>query len=352
MLLNALACAVVAFLGQPEPAVAPPGPPAEVSSERLMETIAALPEKRSGSGTDEHRRGLARAQEMLVHRLESLALDPALEPVEWTPPLRPDEPDPFIPEWNNIVVDLPGDELPGELLIVAAHYDAVPESPGADDNGTGVAAVLELARVLRDEPMRRTVRLILFTLEEEWLIGSQQYVRRHAEAFTSGEETIVGMISLDGLGYFTDEPDSQRSPITPRPGVFEPPTVGDFIAIGGIVTHRDFSQGLTEAMRAAAPDLNVFTADFFPIAPPDLLRSDHAPFLLSGFPAVMMTDTANFRSPHYHTATDTIDTIDVARYTLVVRARAGATHAIAEPVGSDDGADAGEPDESKGRDEP
>lgn len=323
------------------------GPVEEVSSDRLMETIAALPTKRSGDGSDEHRRGLAEARDVLVERIEALGLEPTLQPVEWSPPAEPDNPDPFVPDWHNIIIDLPGRDLASEVLIITAHYDAVPESPGADDDGTGVAAIVELARVLRDEPTRRSIRLILFTLEEVWLVGSQQYVRQfREEGLDTGEETVVGMISLDGLGYFSDEPGSQRSPIPPQPGIFEPPTVGDFILITGVSQHKSFSQRLEAEMKRAVPELKVFTVDSFPmaLAPRDLFRSDHAPFLLNGLPGVMMTDTANFRSPHYHKATDTIDTIDVDRYTLVVKALAGAALAIAEPFPPNDAPAADESD--------
>src|SRR5690606_16197831 len=239
-------------------------------------------------------------------------------------------------EWHNIIVDLPGTDLPGEVLILGAHFDAVPNAPGADDDGTGVAAILELARLLKDEPMRRTVRLCLFNVEEAGMIGSGEYVHRVlTPRIQAGKETVVGMVALDMLGYFSDEPDSQRSPVDDIPGVTIP-TVGDFIAMGGIARHRDFSQAFAREMRAAAPECKVFVADFFPIAPPDLLRSDHGPFLSAGLPAIILSDTANFRSPHYHTPGDTIDTIDEERFAAVVRAVAGAAHAIAEPARADE----------------
>jgi Zn-dependent M28 family amino/carboxypeptidase len=231
--------------------------------------------------------------------------------------------------WNNIIIELPGRELPKEVLILSCHFDAAPNAPGADDDGTGVAALLEIARVLRDAPMRRTVRMIFFNLEEVGLKGSIEYVRSGRIA---KDERVTGMVSLEMLGYFSDEPGSQKSPIAKIEGVFDPPTVGDFIGIATIKSYQEFSRRLEREMKSAAPGLKVVTADFMPIAPPDFLRSDHAPFMLAGMPGVMLTDTSNFRNPNYHKPTDTVETIDEKRFTLVVRGVAGAAHAIAEPV--------------------
>ena len=185
---------------------------------------------------------------------------------------------------------------------------------------------------LSDRPMKRTVRLIFFTLEEVGLVGSMQHAARYQqEKLWTEQEKPVGMASLDMLGYFSDEPGSQKSPIG-RVADFEHPTVADFIAMGGIAMHRDFSQRLDAEMRAGSPDLRTVVVDFLPIAPPDMLRSDHAPFLAIGVPAVIISDTANFRNPHYHQRTDTIETIDAARYTDVVRGLVAATYTIAEPA--------------------
>jgi len=203
---------------------------------------------------------------------------------------------------------------------------------------------------LKDRPMQRTVRLCLFNLEEVGLVGSRAYVESIEEEILgkiitpaspdSGRKAerasptmkFVGMASIDGVGYFTDEPNSQKSPI-PETKFFKPPTVGDFLAMGGIARHRMFSQALDKAMRQAAPELKTVVVDFLPIALPDLLRSDHAPFLGLGVPAVILADTANFRNPHYHQPTDTIETLDMKRFTDVVRGLVGAAHTLAGPVG-------------------
>src|SRR5205823_6873781 len=115
----------------------------------------------------------------------------------------------------------PGTDLPGEVLIVGGHFDAVPDAPGADDDGSGTAAVLELARVLKGHPVRRTVRLIFFNLEEVGLKGSAEYLRSARPAFDSGKEKLIGMLSLEMLGYFSDAAGSQKSPIPRIEGVFD-----------------------------------------------------------------------------------------------------------------------------------
>lgn len=324
-------------------------PPHEAVEEaRLFQTIRSLPIKRSPLPDEEHRIGLNRALTLLTDELRSLGHAPRLQDFVWTFPLRrlnapgttdsnTPPPDPADATFTNIIVDLPGRESPHEVILVSAHYDAVPHCPGADDDGTGVAAVMELARVLKNRPTRRTIRLVLFTLEEAGLIGSNHYVTDWVKQSklpgpdNQPRERIIGMISLEMLGYFSDEPDSQKSPIPKLEGVFDPPTIGDSICIVGIARHQSFSGPLAKAMKSASPDLKITLVDFLPVPVPDMTRSDHRPFLLAGLPGVMITDTANFRNPHYHRPTDTIDTLDPRRFTLVVRAVAGAVYELAGP---------------------
>ncbi|MFN7021838.1 MAG: M20/M25/M40 family metallo-hydrolase [Phycisphaerales bacterium] len=356
----ALALALVAssVFGQPDDAD-PSRPEAKVTKERLIAEIAALPVKRAANGDAAHRQGLRDTEELLLARLRELGYTPTTHDFDFLGSSRARreqaaggaaEPT----TWRNIIVEIPGRERPDEVLIFSAHFDAVPRSPGADDDGSGVAAILEMARLLKDRPMQRTLRLCLFNLEEVGLVGSRAYVQS-IEHEIKGEpitpdpppepgaepaeikrrpptKKILGMASLDGIGYFTDQPNSQRSPI-PESALFKPPTVGDFIGIAGILKHRTWSQALEKAMKAASPPVKIVNLDFLPIAVPDILRSDHAWFLREGVPAVIVTDTANFRNPHYHEPTDNVDTLDQDRYTEVVRALVGAAHRLAGPVG-------------------
>jgi len=316
------------------------GPAERVEQDSLMGFLRELPVRRSPSSSDEHRAGLIRTQDLIADHLRGFGYEPKILPIDWPGRASGNEPDrPALDQpWHNIAVELPGREHPERVLIVGAHFDAVPASPGADDNGTGTAALLEIARVLRGVAMERTVRLIFFNLEEPGLIGSSDYVRRRLKPeLARGEISVIGMASLEMLGYFTDEPGSQRSPVPAIEGVYEPPETGDFIAVATIAAFKPLSRRLSEAMRVASPDLNVFAADFFPVAPPDLLRSDHAPFLFAGVPSVIVTDTSNFRNPNYHSSRDTIETIDAERFTMVVRGLAGGVEALAGAIRDEPG---------------
>ncbi len=336
----------------------PDRPPQDaVDRDRLMAAIAALPTQRAADGGPDDWKGLRATEDLILDRLRALGLDPKTNDLGWRPHFRkpdrtaaePTQPVPEPPVFRTISVDLPGRDLPSEVLLLSAHLDAAPGAPGADDDGTGVAALLEIATILRDRPMRRTVRLVFFNLEEVGLVGSTQYAldlhRGDKPAGLPGDapadapvESIFGMASLEMLGYFSDAPGSQKSPIPAIKGVFEPPTVGDFIALVTTQGHKDFVRRLSDQMTGSAPGLKTGLVDFAPdppFTPAHLLRSDHAPFLALGIHAVMITDTANFRNPHYHTPGDTAATIDADRFTLVVRGLVGATYALAEPAAAD-----------------
>jgi len=313
-----------------------------VDQERLVAAIKSLPTKRAARGDREHEEGLIKTQEILIEKLKELGYEPQTEEVDAVG-LRHDKEKPYLNIWVDLKGKGFGDLHPGkpsepvsspparDLLIVGAHFDAVPNAPGADDNGTGVAALLEMARLLKDTPMRHNVRLCFFNLEECGLVGSTFHARRVKEEYANARSKVIGMISMDMLGYYSDEPGSQKSPIPEMEG-FKAPDVADFIAMATVLKHRKFSQALTKGMKETAPGLKVVTVDFLPIAIPDLLRSDHAPFLAIGIPAVIVSDTANFRSKHYHKPTDTIETLDLPKFTLTVRGLVGAVHRMAVPV--------------------
>lgn len=361
------------------------GPQDRVEQARLMEAIRALPIARSPGPDDAHREGLRATEAMILARLREMGLTPTLHEFNWASPFRPKDDAKEAAEvpavaYHNIVVDLPGTDKASEVVLVGAHFDAVPQAPGADDNGTGVAALLEMARAFvmeRDAGAKtsRSVRVVFFNLEEEGCIGSSAYFKdwrkanpveergdgekgdaekreAHEEdgkgagearkpssqlpASARGCEKIVAMLSLETMGYFSDEANSQKSPFPPNmelPGMgkIEMPTVGDFVAIVGIAKHREFIQALTREMKAAAPGLKTFDTGFAPMALPDMLRSDHRAFLLNGIPAVMVTDSANFRNPNYHKPTDTLETLDAARYTLLTKGLVAAVWSLAQP---------------------
>jgi Zn-dependent M28 family amino/carboxypeptidase len=201
---------------------------------------------------------------------------------------------------TNVIAELRGTEHPEQVVVVGAHYDAF--FSGADDNSSGVAAMLEMARLAAGKRFARTVRFVGFDLEELGLVGSTRYVRSHP-----GEE-IVASIVFDCIGYRDPRPDAQHG----LPG-FPMPGTGDFIA----AIANEQSRPRLEELYALASRL-----DFVPLrgamAPGDgsgpfsgnLMRSDHAPFWLAGHSALFLTDTANFRNPHYHRDTDVPATLD------------------------------------------
>ncbi len=303
----------------------------EVETDAVMALLAELPTERAGYRSPEDAEGLRQTEELVIQKLRMLGYAPETQDVPLPERLARITPD-DVPTPRNIWVDLPGEgELASEWLIAMAHTDAYFGSPGADDNGTGVVALLEAARLLRERSRQRSIRLLFTTLEETGLIGARQHVVEHiGPAVDGGEMTVYGAISLEMLGYYSDEPGSQRSPLPPIGG-FEPPDRGDFLAILGVKRHQPFTQALATAMLEAEPEAGVLAIDFFVVPPPDLMRSDHAEFLLRGWPGAMLTDTANFRNPNYHTANDTVETIDRARFARAVSQVIGAMDALANP---------------------
>ncbi|MEL7472240.1 MAG: M20/M25/M40 family metallo-hydrolase [Planctomycetota bacterium] len=307
--------------------------PAEdrVERDRLIADLERLSVPRSAYGPPEEREALDAALEFAEGQLRATGLDVERHAFEYRRAFHRDDDRAM---WHNVVAERRGAERPHEVLIVGAHIDSVPGSPGADDNASGVAAVLEIARVLAEGPAPAiTVRLIVFNLEEIGLIGSKAYasdlrasLRREIE---DGGERLVGMLALEMLGYYSDEPGSQRTPIPPIEGVFEPPDAGNFVALVTLAPHAGFNERLRAAMAEAEPEARTFRVDFSALAPPDFYRSDHSPFWVLGAPAVMVTDTSNFRNPHYHTPRDTVETLDLERYELAVRALAGAVERLA-----------------------
>ncbi|MGD9682213.1 MAG: M28 family peptidase [Candidatus Obscuribacterales bacterium] len=216
--------------------------------------------------------------------------------------------------YRNIEASLKGSKNPGDVLVVGAHYDTVPGCPGADDNGTGIAALLELARSMHGAEPSSTVRFVAFTNEEypffrSYKMGSFFY----AQSCKQKGEKIRGMIALETLGYYRDQKGSQTYPI-PVLGLL--PERGDFLFFVGRMSSREF---ITRSLgsfreRARIPSRGIAAFDCFE----DISRSDNYCFDLNGYQSFMVTDTANFRNPNYHRASDLPDTIDRQRYTRAV----------------------------------
>ncbi len=193
---------------------------------------------------------------------------------------------------------------PDEVVLVGAHFDAF--YGGADDNSSGVAAMLELARVLSQYRFDRTLRFVGFDLEELGLIGSARYVNA-----TRGER-LTAVVVFDCIGYYSEAPGSQGS----LPGL-PTPARGNFLAVIG----NDLSSQQGSELFRLNTALELM--EVVPLVSPrdgawpiggELMRSDHAPFWLSQEKALFLTDTANFRNPNYHRRTDTVDTLHPALF--------------------------------------
>ena len=199
-------------------------------------------------------------------------------------------------------------------LLIGAHYDTVMASPGADDNASALAVLLEVADQLRYTGVTRPVWLAAFCLEEQGLLGSRAFALHLKQA----GQPLYGAIVLECVGYVSHEAGSQGTP----PGVpITVPTVGNFLGIIGNEASRDLIAAVERSARSAAPAMPTL-ALAVPgrgEALPDVRRSDHAAFWDEGYPAVMLTDTANFRNPHYHLPSDTLDTLDLSFIEAVSR---------------------------------
>lgn len=223
-------------------------------------------------------------------------------------------------EVSNLEVEIKGTTKPDEIIVVGAHYDSINHrgvaSPGANDNASGSAAVVELARMLAGISPVRTIRLVLFVNEEPpyfWTdeMGSLIYAR----AAKQRGDDIVGMISIETIGYYRDEKGTQEYP--PLVGLAYPST-GNFIAFVGPASNggTEWVERCTAAFRAAS-DVPAEGAAL-PSLVPRINSSDHWSFWKQGWPALMVTDTAPYRYPYYHKAEDTPEKLDYERMARVV----------------------------------
>jgi len=253
---------------------------------------------------------LRQAEHYLVGQFQHLGLEVSSHPF-----------DAFGGTYRNVIATLPAssraDRQEGAPpVIIAAHYDTVPGSPGADDNASGLAVILEVAHGLREGSLNREVRFIGFCLEEANLLGSLAY----AAQLKAAKQEITGAIVLECVGYARSEEGSQQVP----PGIpITVPSVGNFLAIIGNTTSAELTAVVERAAKRHVPAVALVVPGNGELLP-DTRRSDHAAFWDYGYPAVMLTDTANFRNPHYHQPTDTLDTLDLSFLERVTGAVAAA----------------------------
>ena len=320
--LKLLRCVIIALVVLALPAVAgafwvrgpfvilAPGfiPPADVSESRLKETVRFLsmdlrPRWYTNFGN------LGRAARWIEERFRESDLEVSTQ--EYCLHEGP---------YRNLIARRQGTDPGAGLVIVGAHYDAYGDMPGADDNASGVAVLLELARTLPARPPRRTQLFVAFANEEPPAFGSDEMgSARLARKLIEDETPIDLMVALDLVGYFSDEPGSQHTPMTGLGLLY--PSKGNFIAVvGDMGAGRWIHQVKRGMLRSRALPVISFRA---PSALPGVLWSDHLWFRRLGLPGVLVSDTAFLRTPHYHRATDTMETLDFRRMALVVQALHG-----------------------------
>lgn len=208
---------------------------------------------------------------------------------------------------HNWQLTIPGKQSTASPILVGAHYDTVPGSPGADDNASGVAVLLVLAELLSSDSWqpKRPIQLVAFDLEEYGLVGSKTC----AEELRSQNKPLHLMLSLEMLGYFTDEPNSQRYPLEALSRLY--PSTGNFIALVGNLSTIPKMMSLKRQFKKAGAPCQWLPVPNHGKQIPRVRDSDHSPFWDAGYPAIMVTDTANLRNPHYHSASDTLETLNI-----------------------------------------
>lgn len=215
---------------------------------------------------------------------------------------------------ENIEAEVRGTDRREDILVIGAHYDSVKGSPGANDNGTGIAAMLALARQFAQSPVSRTLRFVAFANEEPPFfqtpnMGSRVYAQRSRQQ----NERIILMLSLETIGYYTEAPNTQRYP-PPLSLIY--PSKGNFIGFVSNLANRNWVQQAVGSFRQHTQFPSEGAALFEWL--PGVGWSDHWAFWQEGFPALMVTDTALFRDPNYHTSNDTPDHIHFDHLARVV----------------------------------
>lgn len=276
---------------------------------RLRQHVDVLAQAPRFPGSRAHRN----AQAYIAHHLQSAGF--AVQEVGYTIEGFP---------CTNLVARMLPEQGERPLLVIGAHYDTVPTSPGADDNASAVAALLELARWIGPQlaaapPRTGCLQLVAYDLEEFGFLGSWQ----HCAEMEKAGVNLRGMISLEMLGYTDQRPGSQQLP-PDLAGRY--PKVGNFI---GIVSNQD-SRELLEVVTQAMKTVNGLPVEFLAVpgrgeALPAVRLSDHSPFWDRGYPALMITDTSFLRNPHYHQPTDTPETLD---YPFLAKVTAGVCAAV------------------------
>ncbi len=229
--------------------------------------------------------------------------------------------------YYNVIAEKMGNTDPEKILIIGAHYDTVRTTPGADDNASGIAGLLSLARSLAGLNVRKTVRFAAFALEEPPVYRTQNMGSFHyARSLRERNEQVEGMICLEMIGYFSEREGSQHYPLpTFR---LKYPTRGDYISMVGNIKSRAFTERIAAGFESGTA-LQLVTLNALPLVI-GIDFSDHWSFYKFGFKALMVTDTAFYRNPHYHAPTDLPETLDYEKMAKVVEGLSAAVTAWSE----------------------
>lgn len=257
---------------------------AVIDAGRLRSHVATLAFDRST------RAGAERAGDLVATMLEASGLDPVQSPVPGDAP--------------NVFAEVPGHDCPAKVVVIGAHLDTMPGSPGADDNATGLAAIVEIADVVGRAGLPVTVRFAAFSGEEDGQIGSTAM----AEDLARNHTDVAAMLSLDMIGYTS-------TAIDPLSG-----TPSDYLAMAAVPGSDLLARTWGAAARTYVPELPAAALVVPPRAFPGVLRSDHRSFYRVGYPVLGVSDVGPIRNPNYHRPTDTPDTLDYPFLTASTRA--------------------------------
>ncbi|MDI6776756.1 MAG: M28 family peptidase [Syntrophales bacterium] len=227
--------------------------------------------------------------------------------------------------YSNVIVSMKGEKYPDETVIIGAHYDTVFDTPGADDNASAVAILLEMCRILKDYSPKKTLKLIFFVLEEPPLFRSEymgSYI--YAADAKARNENITAMLSLEMLGYYTDQKGGQMFPL-PLMGLMYPSTPNFIGVVGNLKSKRLVERVKNYLLEGSSvPVVSLSTFSFVP----GVDFSDHRSFWKMGYPAVMITDTAFYRNPNYHSERDTINTLNFDKMSDLLKGLVHVTKAL------------------------
>lgn len=216
---------------------------------------------------------------------------------------------------QNLIAEQIGHQYPDEIIVIGAHYDTAQDSPGADDNASGVAGMLELIRLVKFYKNQRTLRFIAFNLEEPPFFGTEEMgSHRYAKYCKAQNENIVAMISLEMLGFYTEKRGTQKYPAAGMIGRHD--TRGNFVAVVGNNQSRELGSFVARKLDEMALIRTKEMISPTPVFGSDL--SDHSSFWKHNYPAIMITDTAFYRNPHYHETSDTIDKLNFRYFARLV----------------------------------